>query len=122
IDRILIKLPIIGDILYKSIVARFARTMATMFAAGVPLVEALESVAGAAGNSVFAEGIRQMRTQVETGQRLQVALANTGLFPSMTEQMIAIGEESGSLDLMCTRVADVYEEEVDDQVDALSSL
>lgn len=122
IDSLLIKLPIVGDILYKSVVARFARTMATMFAAGVPLVDALESVGAAAGNLVFEEGIRQMRIQVETGQRLQVAVNNTGLFPSMTEQMIAIGEESGSLDLMCTRVADVYEEQVDDQVDALSSL
>src|SRR5699024_7978127 len=104
VDRVLIKLPIIGGILYKSVVARFARTLSTMFAAGVPLVEALESVAGASGNLVFEEGIRQMRVQVETGQRLQTALANTGLFPSMTEQMIAIGEESGALDTMCTRV------------------
>lgn len=122
VDRSLLKLPIIGRILHKSIVARFARTLSTMFAAGVPLVEALDSVAGAAGNLVFEEGIRQMRLQIATGQQLQLALSNTGLFPSMTQQMIAIGEESGSLDAMCTRVADIYEEEVDNQVDALSSL
>lgn len=122
VDRCLLKLPIIGRILHKSVVARFARTLSTMFAAGVPLVEALDSVAGAAGNLVFEEGIRQMRTQVATGQQLQLALSNTGLFPSMTQQMIAIGEEAGSLDAMCTRVADIYEEEVDNQVDALSSL
>lgn len=122
IDKSLLRLPVIGDILYKSVVARFARTLSTMFAAGVPLVEALDSVAGAAGNVVFEEGIRQMRTQVATGQQLQVAMANTGLFPSMTQQMVAIGEESGALDAMCTRVADIYEEQVDNQVDALSSL
>lgn len=122
IDRLLLKLPIIGNILYKSVVARFARTLSTMFAAGVPLVEALDSVAGASGNLLFEEGIRQMRAQVATGQQLQLAMANTGLFPSMTRQMVAIGEESGSLDAMCTKVADIYEQEVDNQVDALSSL
>ena len=122
VDRLLLKLPVIGNILDKSVVARFARTLSTMFAAGVPLVEALDSVAGAAGNLVYEEGIRQMRSQVATGQRLQLALSNTGLFPSMTQQMIAIGEESGSLDTMCARVADIYEEEVDNQVDSLSSL
>lgn len=122
VDRCLINLPIIGNILYKSIVARFARTLSTLFAAGVPLVEALDSVGKVAGNIIFTEGIRQIRTQVAAGQRLQVALAHTGLFPGMAEQMIAIGEESGSLDVMCTRVADIYEEEVDNQVEALSSL
>ena len=122
IDSMLLKLPIIGNIFYKSVVARFARTLSTMFAAGVPLVEALDSVAGASGNLPFEEGIRQMRVQVATGQQLQLAMANTGLFPNMAQQMVAIGEESGSLDSMCTKVADIYEQEVDNQVDALSSL
>lgn len=122
VDKYILKLPIIGNILYKSVIARFSRTLSTMFAAGVPLVESLDSVAGAAGNLVFEEGIRQIRTQVATGQQLQVAMTNTGLFPSMPLQMIAIGEESGSLDSMCTRVADIYEEQVDNQVDSLSTL
>ncbi len=121
-DRIALKLPVIGDILYKAAVARFARTLSTMFAAGVPLVEAMDSVARAAGNIVFEEAILQMREQVASGQQLQLAMANTALFPSMALQMIAIGEESGALDSMCSRVADFYEDEVDNQVDSLSSL
>ncbi|GAB3680162.1 type II secretion system F family protein [Salinisphaera aquimarina] len=121
-DRIALKLPVIGDILYKAAVARFARTLATMFAAGVPLVEAMDSVARAAGNIVFEEAILQMRDQVSSGVQLQLAMNNTGLFPSMALQMVAIGEESGSLDAMCSRVADFYEAEVDNQVDSLSSL
>jgi len=121
-DRIALKLPVIGDILYKAAVARFARTLATMFAAGVPLVEAMDSVARAAGNIVFEEAILQMRDQVSSGVQLQLAMNNTGLFPSMAQQMVAIGEESGALDAMCSRVADFYEAEVDNQVDSLSSL
>ena len=121
-DRLALKLPIIGDILYKAAVARFARTLSTMFAAGVPLVEAMDSVARAAGNIVFEEAILQMRDQVASGVQLQLAMNNTGLFPSMALQMVAIGEESGSLDAMCSRVADFYEAEVDNQVDSLSSL
>ena len=93
-----------------------------MFAAGVPLVEAMESVAGAAGNAVYAEGIMSMRDNVATGQQLQLAMAQTGLFPNMVVQMVAIGEESGSLDAMLGKVADFYEQEVDDAVDGLSSL
>ena len=121
-DRLALKLPVIGDILYKAAVARFARTLSTMFAAGVPLVEAMDSVARAAGNVVFEEAILQMRDQVASGVQLQLAMNNTGLFPSMALQMVAIGEESGSLDAMCSRVADFYEAEVDNQVDSLSSL
>jgi len=122
VDRVMLRLPVVGDILYKAAVARFARTLATMFAAGVPLVEAMDSVARAAGNIVFEEAIMQMREQVSAGQQLQLAMSNTGIFPSMAVQMVAIGEESGSLDAMCSRVADFYEAEVDNQVDALSSL
>ena len=122
LDRLVLKLPIIGDILRKAVVARFARTLSTMFAAGVPLVEAMESVAGAAGNAVYAEGIMSMRDNVATGQQLQLAMAQTGLFPNMVVQMVAIGEESGSLDAMLGKVADFYEQEVDDAVDGLSSL
>ncbi len=122
LDRLVLKLPIIGDILTKAIIARYARTLSTMFAAGVPLVEAMESVAGAAGNQVYADGIMQMRDDVATGQQLQLAMSQTGLFPNMVNQMVAIGEESGSLDAMLGKVADFYEQEVDDAVDGLSSL
>ncbi len=122
LDRIVLKLPIVGDILTKAIIARYARTLSTMFAAGVPLVEAMESVAGAAGNQVYAEAILQMRDDVATGQQLQLAMSQTGLFPNMVNQMVAIGEESGSLDAMLGKVADFYEQEVDDAVDGLSSL
>jgi type IV pilus assembly protein PilC len=121
-DRLMLKLPVIGDILYKSAVARFARTLATMFAAGVPLVDALDSVAGAAGNIVFYKGIMQIKEGVSTGQQLQLCMSQSGLFPPMAVQMIAIGEESGSLDAMASKVADFYESEVDALVDALSSL
>ena len=122
LDRTLIKLPAIGDIMYKGAVARFARTLSTMFGAGVPLVDALDSVARAAGNIIFTEAIFKIRDQVSTGMQLQLAMAQTNLFPSMAVQMIAIGEEAGSLDNMCAKVADFYEEEVDNLVDALSSL
>ena len=121
-DRVMLKLPVIGDILYKSAVARFARTLATMFAAGVPLVDALESVAGAAGNIVFYKAIIKIKDGVSTGQQLQLCMDQSGIFPSMAVQMIAIGEESGSLDAMASKVADFYESEVDAMVDALSSL
>ena len=122
LDRIMLKVPIVGEILTKAIIARYARTLSTMFAAGVPLVEAMESVAGAAGNVLYSEGIMQMRDNVATGQQLQLSMTQTGLFPNMVVQMVAIGEESGSLDTMLAKVADFYEQEVDDMVDNLSSL
>jgi type IV pilus assembly protein PilC len=122
LDRAALKAPIIGPILQKSAIARYARTLSTMFAAGVPLVEALESVAGATGNIVYEIGVLQMKDEVSTGQRLQTAMENTDLFPNMVIQMIAVGEESGSLDEMSSKVADFYEEDVDNAVDNLSSL
>ena len=122
LDRAMLKFPIIGPILYKSAIARFARTLATMFAAGVPLVEALESVAGACGNIVFENAVMKMRDEVATGQRLQRAMENTGLFPNMVIQMIAVGEEAGALDAMSGKVATFYEAEVDNAVDSMSSL
>lgn len=122
LDRFGLKVPVIGSILYKSAVARFARTLSTLFAAGVPLVEALESVAKAAGNVVFEESIDSVRSQVASGQSLQLAMQQDDLFPPMAVQMVAIGEESGTLDHMCAKVAEFYEEEVDAQVDALTSL
>ena len=122
LDRIMLKAPIIGPILEKAAIARYARTLATMFAAGVPLVEALESVAGATGNIVYEIGVLEMRDEVSTGLRLQQAMENTDLFPNMVIQMIAVGEESGSLDEMSSKVADFYEEDVDNAVDNLSSL
>jgi type IV pilus assembly protein PilC len=122
LDRMMLKMPIIGPILQKASIARYARTLSTMFAAGVPLVEALESVAGATGNIVYETGVMQMRDEVATGQRLQQAMENTDLFPNMVNQMIAVGEESGSLDEMSSKVADFYEEDVDNAVDNLSSL
>ena len=122
LDRVMLKAPVIGPILEKAAIARYARTLSTMFAAGVPLVEALESVAGATGNIVYEIGVLEIRDEVATGQRLQVAMENTGLFPNMVIQMIAVGEESGSLDAMSSKVADFYEADVDDAVDNLSSL
>ena len=122
IDRAMLKFPIIGPILVKSAIARFARTLSTMFAAGVPLVEAMQSVAGATGNIVYEEATLRMKDEVSTGQRLQRAMDNTGLFPNMVVQMIAVGEESGSLDTMSGKVAEFYEAEVDNAVDSMSSL
>jgi type IV pilus assembly protein PilC len=122
LDRAILKMPIVGPIMHKAAVARYARTLSTMFSAGVPLVEALESVAGATGNIVFTDATLMIRDSVATGQQLQFAMNQTGLFPNMVEQMVAIGEESGSLDAMLAKVADFYEAEVDDAVDALSSL
>jgi type IV pilus assembly protein PilC len=122
LDRMALKLPIIGPILEKAAIARFARTLATMFAAGVPMVEALESVAGATGNIVYSNAVMKMREEVSTGQRLQQAMLNTGLFPNMVIQMIAVGEESGSLDEMSGKVATFFEADVDNAVDSMSSL
>ncbi|MDP9083706.1 MAG: type II secretion system F family protein [Pseudomonadota bacterium] len=122
LDRVMLKFPIIGAILVKSAIARFARTLSTMFAAGVPLVEAMQSVAGATGNIVYEEATLRMKDEIATGQRLQRAMENTGLFPNMVVQMIAVGEESGSLDTMSAKVAEFYEAEVDNAVDSMSSL
>jgi type IV pilus assembly protein PilC len=122
LDRMILKLPIIGSILTKAAIARYARTLSTMFSAGVPLVEALESVAGATGNIVYEMAVLRMRDEVSTGQRLFRSMEATELFPNMVIQMIAIGEESGALDQMAAKVADFYEAEVDNAVDALSSL
>ena len=122
LDRVSLKVPIIGPILNKSAIARYARTLSTMFAAGVPLVEALDSVAGATGNIVYENAVMKIRDEVSTGQRLQRSMENTGLFPNMVNQMIAVGEESGSLDEMSGKVATFYEAEVDNAVDAMSSL
>jgi type IV pilus assembly protein PilC len=122
LDRMFLHIPIIGEILHKASVARFARTLATMSAAGVPLVEALRSVAGATGNIIYADAVLKMREEVATGMQLQMSMRQANLFPNMVVQMVAIGEESGSLDNMLGKVADFYEEEVDNMVDALSSL
>ena len=122
LDRLLLKAPIVGEIIKKATIARFSRTLATMFAAGVPLVEALDSVAGASGNRVYYEGTMAIKADVTTGLQLQAAMASTNLFPNMVVQMVAIGEESGELDSMLSKVADIYEQEVDDAVAGLSSL
>jgi type IV pilus assembly protein PilC len=122
IDRMSLQIPVIGPILRKSAIARYARTLSTMFAAGVPLVEAMKSVAGATGNIVYQDAVMRMRDEIATGLRMQRAMENTGLFPNMVVQMIAVGEESGSLDEMAAKVADFYEADVDAAVDALSSL
>lgn len=122
IDRMMLKAPVIGPILVKAAIARYARTLSTMFAAGVPLVEALSSVAGATGNIVYEDATLRIRDEVSTGQRLQRSMEETGLFPNMVVQMIAVGEESGSLDQMSGKVADFYEADVDAAVDAMSSL
>ncbi|HSS71268.1 MAG TPA: type II secretion system F family protein [Casimicrobiaceae bacterium] len=122
LDRLSLKLPVLGAIIEKATIARWTRTLSTMFAAGVPLVESLDAVAGAAGNAVFAAGTKKVQTEVSTGTSLTNAMHNTGLFPTMVLQMTQIGEESGSLDGMLSRVADFYEREVDDAVAALSSL
>jgi type IV pilus assembly protein PilC len=121
-DRLLLRAPVIGEIVKKATIARFARTLSTMFAAGVPLVEALDSVAGASGNRVYYEGTTKIKADVSTGMQLQAAMQSTGLFPNMVVQMVAIGEESGELDSMLGKVADFYEQEVDDAVAGLSSL
>jgi type IV pilus assembly protein PilC len=122
LDRMMLKAPVVGPIMVKAAIARYARTLSTMFAAGVPLVEALTSVAGATGNIVYEEATLKIRDEVATGQRLQRCMEGTGLFPNMVIQMIAVGEESGSLDSMASKVADFYEADVDAAVDAMSSL
>lgn len=122
VDRALLKTPIVGDIIYKSSVARFARTLSTTFAAGVPLVDALDSVAGATGNVVFRSATQKVKNDVSTGMQLNFSMRTTSVFPSMAIQMTAIGEESGSLDEMLSKVATYYEDEVDNMVDGLTSL
>ena len=121
-DRLLLRVPIFGDIIRKSVIARWTRTLSTMFAAGVPLVESLESVGGAAGNHVYKIATRQIQSEVSTGTNLTTAMQNVNLFLNMVTQMVSIGEESGALDSMLSKVADFFEAEVDDAVDALTSL
>lgn len=121
-DRLVLKLPIFGEVIRKATIARWSRTLSTMFAAGVPLVESLDSVAGAAGNYIYYEATKNIQIEVSTGNSLMSSMANANVFPSMVIQMVAIGEESGSLDSMLGKVADFYEAEVDDAVAALSSL
>ncbi|TRO36614.1 type II secretion system F family protein [Pseudomonas sp. ALS1131] len=122
LDRALLKAPIVGDILYKAVVARFARTLATTFAAGVPLVDALDSVSGATGNVVFRNAVNRIKNDVSSGSQLNFSMRNTGIFPTMAVQMTAIGEEAGSLDEMLDKTASYYEEEVDNAVDNLTTL
>ena len=121
-DRLLLKVPIFGAVIRKATIARWTRTLATMFAAGVPLVESLDSVGGAAGNAVYLDATKKIQTEVSTGTSLTVAMQNSGVFPNMVTQMVSIGEESGSLDQMLGKVADFFEDEVDEAVASLSSL
>ena len=121
-DILSLKLPIFGDVIRKATIARWTRTLSTMFAAGVPLVEAFDSVAGAAGNALYFDATKLIQREVSQGSTLVSAMQNTNLFPSMVIQMVSIGEEAGSLDSMLSKVADFYEAEVDDAVEALSSL
>ena len=122
LDRALLKAPIVGSILHKAAIARYARTLSTMFAAGVPLVEAMDSVSGAVGNIVYREAVVKMRDEVSTGTQINVAMKQANLFPHMVVQMTAIGEEAGSVDTMLSKVADFYEAEVDDSVDNMTAL
>lgn len=122
VDKNILKLPVIGDLLEKAAVARYARTLSTTFAAGVPLPDALESAAGASGNAVFRDAILEIRSEVSSGMQMNLAMRNCNIFPDMVIQMVAIGEESGSVDDMLSKVATVYEQQVDDAVDALTSL
>ena len=121
-DRLVLKIPVFGELIRKATIARFSRTLATMFSAGVPLVEALDSVAGASGNRVYYEATKKIQSEISTGTSLTIAMQNSEVFPNMVLQMTAIGEESGALDSMLSKVADFYEAEVDDAVEALSSL
>ena len=121
-DIIMLKLPIFGNLIRIATIARWSRTLATMFAAGVPLVESLDSVAGAAGNAVYYDATKQIQREVSTGNSMTSAMTNSGVFPNMVLQMMSIGEEAGAIDNMLNKVADFYEAEVDDAVDALSSL
>lgn len=122
VDKRILKLPVIGDLLEKAAVARYARTLSTTFAAGVPLIDALESAAGAAGNAVFREAILEVRSEVTSGMQMNLAMRNCSIFPDMVIQMVAIGEESGAVDDMLSKVANVYEAEVDNAVDSLTAL
>lgn len=122
LDRLYLKLPVVGDIIYKATVARYSRTLSTTFSAGVPLIDALEACAGATGNAVYREAVYRIRDDVSTGQQLQFAMRSTGVFPSMALQMTAIGEESGALDDMLAKVAQHFEDEVDNAVDGLTSM
>jgi len=121
-DTLLLKAPVFGPVIQKATIARWTRTLATMFAAGVPLVESLDSVGGAAGNFVYQDATKRIQTEVSTGTSLTAAMQNANVFPSMVTQMVAIGEESGALDQMLGKVADFYEDEVDEAVESLSSL
>ena len=121
-DRLALRVPVFGDVIRKASIARWCRTLSTMFAAGVPLVESLDSVAGAAGNYVYYEATKKVQAEVSSGTGLTVAMTNVGVFPSMVLQMVAIGEESGALDAMLSKVADFFEQEVDEAVESLSSL
>jgi type IV pilus assembly protein PilC len=121
-DKTLLRLPIFGAVIRKATIARWTRTLATMFAAGVPLVESLDSVGGASGNIVYGDATKKIQTEVSTGTSLTVAMQNSEVFPNMVTQMVAIGEESGALDQMLGKVADFYEQEVDEAVESLSSL
>ena len=121
-DKALLKFPVIGVLLHKAAVAKFARTLSTTFAAGVPLVEALDSAAGASGNALYRDAILKIRDDVTTGMQMNLAMQSTGVFPNMVVQMVAIGEESGSIDAMLSKIADIFEQEVDDAVDGLSAL
>src|SRR4029079_16500610 len=121
-DRLMLRMPLFGELVRKSVIARWTRTLSTMFAAGVPLVEALDSVGGASGNYVYAAATKIIQREVSTGTALTVAMQNSNLFPNMVIQMVSIGEESGALDGMLSKVADFFEQEVDDAVEALSSL
>jgi type IV pilus assembly protein PilC len=121
-DRLFLRIPVFGEVIRKASIARWCRTLSTMFAAGVPLVESLDSVAGAAGNYVYYEATKRIQSEVSTGTNLTAAMTNVGVFPNMVLQMVAIGEESGSLDAMLSKVADFFEQEVDEAVDSLSSL
>ena len=122
VDKNILKLPVVGDILHKAAIARYARTLATTFAAGVPLIDALESAAGASGNAVFREAILDIRSEVSSGMQMNLAMRNSNIFPDMVIQMVAIGEESGAVDDMLAKVASVYEQEVDNAVDNLTAL
>jgi type IV pilus assembly protein PilC len=121
-DKTLLQAPVFGDVIRKATIARWTRTLATMFAAGVPLVESLDSVGGASGNIVYVDATKKIQTEVSTGTSLTVAMQNSDVFPNMVTQMVAIGEESGALDQMLGKVADFYEQEVDEAVESLSSL
>lgn len=122
LDRLMLKLPIFGNLVYKSIIARYSRTLSTTFAAGVPLIEALESTARATNNSVYESAVMRIREDVASGQQLQFAMRNSDKFPNMAIQMVSIGEESGALDTMLDKVATYYENEVDNAVDGLTAM